>query len=104
MVDWEFTYTAPVEFSYAPPWWLLLQKPEDWPEGLDGWCTEYEKPLQTFLQAMRKSEDDAIQKKQLVEDQRLSNRMQDSWQSGELLDHVRSAEQFCRRHDILGKN
>jgi len=20
VVDWEFTYTAPVEFSYAPPW------------------------------------------------------------------------------------
>ena len=31
---------------------------------------------------MRKCEDEAFQKKQLVEDQRLSNRMQDSWQSG----------------------
>lgn len=33
VVDWEFTYTAPVEFTYAPPWWLLLKKPEDWPGG-----------------------------------------------------------------------
>lgn len=82
VVDWEFTYTAPVEFSYAPPWWLLLQKPEDCPEGLDAWCTEYEKPFQTFLEAMRKCEDEAIQDKELVEDQRLSDRMLDSWQSG----------------------
>ncbi|PLB43565.1 hypothetical protein P170DRAFT_450794 [Aspergillus steynii IBT 23096] len=83
VVDWEFTYTAPVEFTYAPPWWLLLKKPEDWPDGLDDWCTEYEKALQTFLEAMRKCEDEAIQKKQLVEGQRLSSRMWDSWQSGD---------------------
>ncbi|GAB1198103.1 hypothetical protein APSETT444_007411 [Aspergillus pseudonomiae] len=37
VVDWEFTYTAPAEFTYAPPWWLLLVKPEDWPNGLDDW-------------------------------------------------------------------
>lgn len=83
VVDWEFTYTAPVEFSHAPPWWLLLKKPEDWPEGLDNWCVEYEKALQTFLVAMRKCEDEAIQKKLLVESQRLSSRMRDSWQSGD---------------------
>ncbi|KAJ5579805.1 uncharacterized protein N7459_005790 [Penicillium hispanicum] len=28
VVDWEFTYAAPVEFSYAPPWWLLIETPE----------------------------------------------------------------------------
>ncbi|KAJ5972672.1 uncharacterized protein N7479_002590 [Penicillium vulpinum] len=83
VVDWEFTYTAPAEFSYTPPWWLLLQKPEDWPNGLDDWCTEYEKHLQTFLGAMRQVEDEAIQNKRLVEGQRLSSRMRDSWQSGD---------------------
>ncbi|KGO69243.1 Aminoglycoside phosphotransferase [Penicillium italicum] len=83
VVDWEFTYTAPVEFSYAPPWWLLLKKPEDWPGGLDSWCTEYEKALQTFLIAIRKCEDEAIQKKLLGEGQRLSSRMWESWQSGD---------------------
>jgi hypothetical protein len=83
VVDWEFTYTAPAEFSHAPPWWLLLKKPEDWSKGLDDWCTEYEKPLQTFLEAMRKCEDEAIQERRLVEGQRLSSRMRDSWQSGD---------------------
>lgn len=45
VVDWEFIYAALVEFSYAPPWWLLLRKPEDWHKGLDNWCMEYEKAL-----------------------------------------------------------
>lgn len=83
VVDWEFTYTVPVEFSHAPPWWLLLKMPEDWPKGLDDWCMEYEKPLQTFLEAMRKCEDEATQERRLVEGQRLSSRMRDSWQSGD---------------------
>lgn len=82
VVDWEFTYTAPVEFTHAPPWWLL-QKPEDWPNGLDDWCTEYKKRLPVCLLAMQKCEDQAIQNKRLVEGQRLSSRMQYSWQSGD---------------------
>ncbi|KAJ5939518.1 hypothetical protein N7466_002652 [Penicillium verhagenii] len=82
MVDWEFSYSAPVEFSNAPPCWLVLQKPEDWPEGLDDWCKKYEKALQIFLRAMQKSEDEAIRNKQLVESQRLSSRMRLSWESG----------------------
>ena len=83
VVDWEFTYSAPVEFSYAPPWWLLLKKPEEWPKGLDDWCIEYDKALPAFLEALRKCEDEAIRKKQLVYDQRLSTRMRDSWDSGD---------------------
>ncbi|GIJ89302.1 hypothetical protein Asppvi_008239 [Aspergillus pseudoviridinutans] len=35
VVDWEFAYAAPVEFSFGPPWWLLIEKPEYWPRGLD---------------------------------------------------------------------
>jgi hypothetical protein len=27
VVDWEFTYAAPVGFYYAPPWWLLIENP-----------------------------------------------------------------------------
>ncbi|CAG8945565.1 unnamed protein product [Penicillium salamii] len=63
--------------------WLLLEKPEDWPKGLNDWCTEYEKALQTFLEAMRKCEDEATQERRLVEGQRLSSRMRHSWQSGD---------------------
>ncbi|KAJ9376737.1 hypothetical protein DTO063F5_8639 [Paecilomyces variotii] len=83
VVDWEFTYAAPVEFSFAPPWWLLIEKPEYWPRGLDDWCSEYERRLQTFLGAIRSQEDKEIEQGWLKSTQRLSGPMQDSWESGD---------------------
>ncbi|KAJ5654182.1 hypothetical protein N7490_001185 [Penicillium lividum] len=85
VVDWEFTYAAPVEFSHAPPWWLLIEKPEYWPQGLDHWCTEYERRFVTFLRAMRSHEDEEIEEAPgcAEEDQRLSDFMRDSWESGD---------------------
>ncbi|PWY76234.1 hypothetical protein BO70DRAFT_430722 [Aspergillus heteromorphus CBS 117.55] len=65
VVDWEFTYAAPVEFTYAPPWWLLIEKPEYWPDGLEDWCGKFERRLQTFLKAMIDHEDEAIRKGRL---------------------------------------
>ncbi|KAJ5791433.1 kinase-like domain-containing protein [Penicillium psychrosexuale] len=62
---------APVEFSSAPPWWLLIEKPEYWPKGLDDWCRD-------FLTAMIHCEDEAIKHGWLKEDQRLSDPMQNT--------------------------
>ncbi|PLN83414.1 phosphotransferase family protein [Aspergillus taichungensis] len=85
VVDWEFTYTAPVGFTHAPPWWLLLEKPEYWTKGLDDWCTQYERRLQIFLQAMMDCEEDAYRTRneRLEQSQRLSSRMRHSWASGD---------------------
>lgn len=85
VVDWEFTYTAPVEFTHAPPWWLLLEKPEYWTKGLDDWCAQYERRLQIFLQAMMDCEEHAYQSgnERPEESQRLSSRMRHSWESGD---------------------
>ncbi|OQE44457.1 hypothetical protein PENCOP_c002G05310 [Penicillium coprophilum] len=78
-------YAAPVEFSYAPPWWLLIEKPEYWPtdSGIEDWCRVYECRLQTFLRAMSSREDQAIRQCQLKESQRLSGHMRESWESGD---------------------
>ncbi|GFF47805.1 hypothetical protein IFM58399_08142 [Aspergillus lentulus] len=81
--DWEFAYAAPVEFSFAPPWWLLIEKPDYWRQGLDDWCSEYDRRLQTFLGAMRYQEDKAIEQGWLKSSQRLSGPMQESWESGD---------------------
>lgn len=62
VVDWEFTYAAPAEFSYAPPWWLLIERPEFWPNGIDDWASVFNNRLR--------------------EDQRLSSHMQQNWDSG----------------------
>ncbi|KAJ5704465.1 hypothetical protein N7447_004382 [Penicillium robsamsonii] len=82
VVDWEFTYAAPVEFSHAPPWWLLIEKPELWPNGMDNWENVFNHRLKTFLRAMKSREDTEIQKGQIKENQRLSSYMQRSWDSG----------------------
>ncbi|CAG8895264.1 unnamed protein product [Penicillium egyptiacum] len=79
VVDWEFSYTAPTEFTYAPPWWLLLERPEYWPQDLDDWTDVFDRRLQTFLQAMIDRENAASTK----EEERLSGPMRESWESGD---------------------
>ncbi|KAJ5587618.1 uncharacterized protein N7459_003383 [Penicillium hispanicum] len=79
VVDWEFTYAAPVEFSYAPPWWLLIEKPEYWSRGIEDWTQVFDRRLKTLLAAMRHCEDMDVQHGQ----RRLSDQMQRSWESGD---------------------
>ncbi|GKZ31071.1 hypothetical protein AbraIFM66950_011130 [Aspergillus brasiliensis] len=79
VVDWEFTYAAPVEFSYAPPWWLLIEKPDQWCNGIENWSREFDRRLKTFLAAMWECED----RDNLHREDRLSDEMQRSWESGE---------------------
>ncbi|KAJ5782296.1 hypothetical protein N7457_004070 [Penicillium paradoxum] len=84
VVDWEFTYAAPVEFSYAPPWWLLIEKPEYWSEGIEDWTRVFDHRLKTFLTAMRYCEDMDVQSGQSLSGRhRLSDHMQQSWESGD---------------------
>ncbi|KAJ5106556.1 hypothetical protein N7456_003231 [Penicillium angulare] len=83
VVDWEFTYAAPVEFSHAPPWWLLLEQPEYWPDGLEAWTKMYDSRLQNFLKVLRRQEDVAIDRGILEDEQRLSRPMQQSWERGD---------------------
>ena len=82
VIDWEFTYAAPLEFTYSPPWWLLLEMPEQWPRGISDWSKAYEPRLETFLRVLKRQEDAAITKGNLVEGQRFSGRMRESWDSG----------------------
>lgn len=82
VIDWEFTYTAPSEFTYSPPWWLLLETPEDWPSGILDWAVTYDSRLKVFLRAMTRHEDIAIRDGRLSDKERLSKRMYNSWNSG----------------------
>jgi hypothetical protein len=82
-IDWEFTYSATVEFSHAPCWWLLIEQPEYWPDGIDEWVMAYEPRLQTLLTALREREDALILAGRLEDRRRLSGHMQKSWDSGD---------------------
>ncbi|PYI11875.1 hypothetical protein BO78DRAFT_357190 [Aspergillus sclerotiicarbonarius CBS 121057] len=82
-IDWEFTYAAPAEFVYSPPYWLLLERPEYWEGGLDDWARAYEQRLPIFLQELQLREDVAIQRGIISEDDRLSKHMKESWENGD---------------------
>ncbi|KAH7313819.1 phosphotransferase family protein [Stachybotrys elegans] len=56
VIDWEFAYAAPSQFSSDAPWWLLLREPENWPDGFRSWMEIYERRLKTFLRAMESEE------------------------------------------------
>ncbi|OGM39468.1 hypothetical protein ABOM_011926 [Aspergillus bombycis] len=83
VIDWEFTYAAPVEFSHAPPWWLLLEQPEYWPDGIEAWTKAFETRLDTFLEVLTEREETALQQGRLRGEQRLSGPMKQSWVNGD---------------------
>jgi len=61
----------------------LIERPDYWPRSLDDWCTEYERRLPTLLRAMKAKEDQAFKDGRLNNNQRLSDGMADSWESGD---------------------
>ena len=83
VIDWEFTYTAPAEFTAAPPWWLLLEQPEEWESGIYDWAQKYEERLQTFLEVLRVCEDARDRADRRAEGPRLSSLTEQSWLSGD---------------------
>lgn len=92
VIDWEFTYAAPTEFSSAPPWWLLVEQPEYWPDGIEAWIDVYGQRLQTFLEGLIEREDALIYAGRMEEKQRLSGPMQESCKTvtfGSIMQHGR---------------
>ena len=86
VIDWEFAYVAPAQFSYDPPWWLLIMKPQDWEEVKDGgcrykeWMRVYEPKLEIFLRVLREEEFNV--RGGAANGRPLSQRMKESWDSG----------------------
>ncbi len=79
VIDWEFAYVGPTQFALDPPWWLLVDGPEDWIDGLDDWVNVYDRRLQTWLLAMEEAE----QLEDLPPDGLfLSAYMRESWATG----------------------
>ncbi|MBE3041544.1 phosphotransferase [Candidatus Bathyarchaeota archaeon] len=80
LVDWEFTYAGPTQFSLDPPWWLLLETVGMWSSGMDDWCEVYQKRLGTWLAAMRRAEAETDEPSSLPAS--LSMYMEQSWATG----------------------
>jgi aminoglycoside phosphotransferase (APT) family kinase protein len=82
VVDWECAYAAPVEFTYAAPWWLLLERPEDWEFDLDQFLVCFMPRFRTFLEVLQDCEATKIKGGSLSESQRLSTVMAKSLETG----------------------
>lgn len=84
VIDWEFTYAAPAEYSQSPPWWLLIEQPEFWTDkGMEEWTKIYGDRLNIFLRVLRAREQDRIERGILDRENILSDHMERSWTSGD---------------------
>ncbi|KAF5964969.1 phosphotransferase family protein [Fusarium bulbicola] len=94
VIDWEFAYAAPGEFSFDPPWWLLLKYPEYWPGGYENWMKACEPRFRTFVYVLQDEErklqsgrdiQDGLENLQVSKNETfsLSQQMQESWESRE---------------------
>ncbi|GKZ25558.1 hypothetical protein AbraIFM66951_001330 [Aspergillus brasiliensis] len=84
ILDFEFTNAMPAEFTYDPPWWLLLSGPEMWLERctMDEFLTLYEPRLEQFLRALERVEMEMALEVKPPGGPSLSTRMRDSWRTG----------------------
>ncbi|KAG8411229.1 hypothetical protein J3459_016516 [Metarhizium acridum] len=82
VVDWEFTYAGPVEFTHAAPWWLLLERPEVWESPLSEFLVRYMPKFRIFLEVLQDCEARKLRDGSLSESQRLSSAMEKSLETG----------------------
>ncbi|KZF22628.1 phosphotransferase enzyme family protein [Xylona heveae TC161] len=73
VLDWEFCYAAPQEFGQVPPWWLLLQRPEE--VGFQSFETKFKSRFPLFVEALSESESLAISNGRLQRSQCVSEEM-----------------------------
>ncbi|KIW77070.1 hypothetical protein Z517_09516 [Fonsecaea pedrosoi CBS 271.37] len=84
VVDWEFTYAAPAEFTCIAPWWVLLQSPEDWESDLRAFLERFMPRFRVFIEALREREEESSNEGDdaAAVQQRLSTRMEWSLETG----------------------
>ncbi|KAL5344497.1 hypothetical protein ACLOAV_010478 [Pseudogymnoascus australis] len=95
VIDWEFAYSAPSNFSQTPPWWLLIQMPERWPKGLDNWAANYERRLQLFLRCLEAREQVALEEGRITNEDCLSRQMRQSWENGDFWVHYAARKSWA---------
>ncbi|POS71615.1 phosphotransferase [Diaporthe helianthi] len=84
IIDWEFTYVAPTQFSLDPPWWLYLQPPHDYDDGgLEGFIKTYNDRVKTWLEAVEDVEKESeFASLGLPHGIGMSRYMRESWETG----------------------
>ncbi|KAL9056566.1 MAG: hypothetical protein Q9162_002849 [Coniocarpon cinnabarinum] len=84
VIDWEYTNALPADFALAPPWSLLLCRPESHHyDDIERWARAYSPRLNTFLSCLRRVERERKAKGGWGPGHTLSEGMQKSWDSGD---------------------
>jgi len=84
VLDFEFTNIMPAQFTYDPPWWLLLSGPEMWLDrcSMEEFLARYEPRMEQFLRALERVEEESALRRKRPSGPHLSARMRDSWRAG----------------------
>ncbi|PBP19675.1 Phosphotransferase [Diplocarpon rosae] len=83
VIEWEYRYAAPSQFSFDPPWWLVLDAPDMWDAGIADWARFYEPRMKIWLSAMQKAEAQAPARLDTRSvEVPLSTYMRESWETG----------------------
>ncbi|KAK8912458.1 hypothetical protein H634G_06323 [Metarhizium anisopliae BRIP 53293] len=84
MLDFEFTNAMPAQFTYDPPWWLLISGPEVWLDrgSIEEFLALYTPRMEQFLRALEQVEGASLSKGTEPTEPPLSTRMRDSWRNG----------------------
>ncbi|KAG8162924.1 hypothetical protein KVR01_007402 [Diaporthe batatas] len=84
IIDWEFSYVAPTQFSLDPPWWLCLQPPHDYDDGgLAGFIKTYDDRVKIWLEAVKDVEKEPdFASLGLPDGIGMSRYMRESWETG----------------------
>ena len=83
VLDLEYTNTMPAQFSYDPPWWLLLLGPDMWLEHrtMEEFTATYEPRMEQFIRALERVETKLRLKGKQCDVPYLSTRMRESWKT-----------------------
>ena len=83
IVDLEFINAMPAQFSFDPPWWLLLSGPEAWLDrgAMDEFVALYQPRMEQFLCALVSVEEN-FQLPSRPDGPALSSLMRESWETG----------------------
>lgn len=84
IIDWEFAYVAPTQYSLDPPWWLCLDTPHNYDDGgLERFIEIYDDRVKTWLEAVEDVEKEPeFECLHLPHGIGLSRYMRESWETG----------------------
>ncbi|KAL2872091.1 phosphotransferase family protein [Aspergillus lucknowensis] len=94
VIDWEFCYAGPLEFSHCSPWWLLLARPQTWEPDIDDFLVHYTSRQKLFLEILRDRESELARECIQLGSPLLSDQMARSLEDGTFWFHIAATYSF----------